>query len=315
MTEEIWKPIPIEKYDELYEVSNLGKIRNKKGQLIKPYKAGKYLVIGLSEHQNLCRYMVHRVVACAFVEDPTDDPARDVVNHIDGDKFNNKADNLEWVTQKENVAHARTVLKQRKTTKKVISIDENNQETEYNSVIEAATQTQIARQRITACARGQLAHIGGLRWRYKDSTHGAHIFDESTMTEIKDYPGYFINEAGDIYGKTKSQFLTKNMSDGYPKVLLYKKGKPSSYYVHVLVAKTFLPNVENKKVVNHIDHNIKNCHVSNLEWVTHSENSNKYIQYKKSLVLKDQSKDDAGSVENAEVEVESNDEDNPEPSS
>ena len=49
--------------------------------------------------------MVHRLVAIAFVDN--DDPQnKTIVNHIDGNKSNNNADNLEWVTQAGNVAHA-----------------------------------------------------------------------------------------------------------------------------------------------------------------------------------------------------------------
>jgi len=51
------------------------------------------------------RYLVHRLVAYAYLEPPTD-PARTQVNHIDGNKLNNHYTNLEWTTGKENVKHA-----------------------------------------------------------------------------------------------------------------------------------------------------------------------------------------------------------------
>jgi len=106
MSEEIWVPVPIEGYADLYDVSNLGKVRNKKLQIIKPYQAGKYLYIGMKCNGELYRCMVHRLVACAFVEDPTNDPQKDVVNHIDGNKVNNAACNLEESDKYRQMQHA-----------------------------------------------------------------------------------------------------------------------------------------------------------------------------------------------------------------
>ena len=59
-----------------------------------------------------------------------------------------------------------------------------------------------------------------------------------------------------------------NHSQGYKTVALHRK----NFFVHRLVAQTFIPNPHNKPQVNHIDGNRTNNHVSNLEWVTQSEN-------------------------------------------
>ena len=79
---------------------------------------------------------------------------------------------------------------------------------------------------------------------------------------------YYINRSGKIknkLGATLSPFKTKN---GYMKINIKKKG----YYVHRLVAETFIPNPNHKMQVNHIDMNRTNNRVSNLEWVSQSEN-------------------------------------------
>lgn len=84
-----------------YEASDTGLIRNAKtGREVKQY-VGKdgYLRTQIAGKTRT----VHRLIACAFV---AADPGKDFVNHKDGDKKNNRADNLEWVTRSENMKHA-----------------------------------------------------------------------------------------------------------------------------------------------------------------------------------------------------------------
>lgn len=69
----------------------------------------------------------------------------------------------------------------------------------------------------------------------------------------------------------------KNNGHGYIVVTLCGKDKSqTNHYVHILVANAFMPNIENKKEVNHIDFNKSNNMVENLEWTTRVENINHY---------------------------------------
>jgi hypothetical protein len=315
--EEKWLPVPIEEYADIYEISNTGKYRNKTTKKeLKEFIAGKYLMASLIKSGMRKRYMTHRLVACAFVKDPDNDPNKDVVNHIDGNKFNNNASNLEWTTLSGNAKHSRTELKQRKTVKKIIRIDIDGNEVEYESILQASIANNLRRQYITECARGKRESIKGFQWRYADEMHNAHSVNLNEMKEITEFPGYYINEEGKIYGVTKSQFLKYNMTEPYPKIQLYKNGETKMFYVHVLVAKTFIPNPENKLVVDHIDGNKANCNVDNLRWVTNSENNILYQLRRNTSVLRSGSKEQTGFGENSKVQVESDvAQDNPEPSS
>jgi hypothetical protein len=94
----------------LYEVSDMGRVRNA-GTLhvmaTYPINSG-YLVSSFTRRgeKTVDKRLLHRLVAEAFVVKPD---GADVVNHLDGDRRNNKAKNLEWTTQKGNMQHAAEV--------------------------------------------------------------------------------------------------------------------------------------------------------------------------------------------------------------
>ena len=108
---EIYKPI--RGFEGRYMVSNFGNVMSlnyqntKTPKVLTPVKHhGGYLIVHLGKSKIR---MIHTLVAEAFVENPN---GKKIVNHKDGNKHNNNATNLEWVTYKENIDHAiRTGLK------------------------------------------------------------------------------------------------------------------------------------------------------------------------------------------------------------
>ena len=101
---EIWKDI--EGFEGLYQVSNLGRVKSlnynhtKKEKILKLQLHGTgYLLVVLYKESKGKIYQVHRLVVQAFIPNLENKPQ---VNHKDEDKTNNKVENLEWTTRKEN---------------------------------------------------------------------------------------------------------------------------------------------------------------------------------------------------------------------
>ena len=102
---ETWKTV--QGY-ERYEVSNHGRVRstNKKGKtkILKPQlNHSGYYRVWLSNGGKIKRCLVHRLVASAFIPNPEGHPQ---INHIDFKRTNNRVENLEWITHKDNCQYS-----------------------------------------------------------------------------------------------------------------------------------------------------------------------------------------------------------------
>lgn len=116
-------------------------------------------------HFDNTRKFLHVMVAKMFLP-PPNDPAKILVNHKDGDLFNARADNLEWVTPSQNAQHAHdTGLL---NTKKVVHQYDTNGAyvATYPSVTDAAKATGIDRKRISHVACGFSKSVRGTVWKY-----------------------------------------------------------------------------------------------------------------------------------------------------
>ena len=101
---EIWKDI--EDYKGLYQVSNLGRVRSikNKTKIKEPFIINSgYSTVNLYKNNKNKKTLIHRLVAQAFILNPKKLPQ---VNHIDGNKLNNRQENLEWCSNSDNMLHA-----------------------------------------------------------------------------------------------------------------------------------------------------------------------------------------------------------------
>lgn len=174
---EIWRPIA--GYEGLYEVSNLGQVRSLdriikrrdgsivlyKGMIMKQQikKKKRYGII-LYKNNTQRNFMVHRLVAEAFIPNPKH---LETVNHKDENPFNNNVDNLEWMTNRENLLYGtRTERGKKKQQIKVEKLTKDLEHVEYyDSLTEAAIKNNAYISNISNAIHGKHKSCVGYIWR------------------------------------------------------------------------------------------------------------------------------------------------------
>ena len=142
-----------------YAVSNKGRIKNcETGRIMKTSISDRgYESITLSLYGTRYTKPVHRMVAEAFLygEHYGED-----VNHIDGNKLNNHADNLEWCSRQHNIQHAFSIgIKNSNHRKRGVRILETGEE--FDSLTDCGKRLGRNRTTIAACLNGKAKTCGG----------------------------------------------------------------------------------------------------------------------------------------------------------
>lgn len=186
---EEWKDI--KDYEGLYQISNLGRIKSlkrykknhSKTQMIEekillPHSTRTgYICVCLCKDAKPKQKTIHRLVAEAFIPNPEN---KEEVNHIDGDKTNNRVENLEWCTRCENIQHSfkngfhklsseRIEKLMKSCIKKVNQYSKQGEFIKtWESIAQAGRELNINHASISACCKGKLKTSGKYIWEYAD---------------------------------------------------------------------------------------------------------------------------------------------------
>lgn len=162
---EIWKDI--KNFEGLYQVSNLGRIKNNKDEILKPAIKRGYNQVTLCKNGERKYIGVHRLVAESFIPNPNNLPQ---VNHKDENKLNNTVQNLEFCDCSYNINYG---TRNKKISKKLCKLIEqydldNNFIKLWYGAKEIKRKLKIDNSLIGKCCKGKRKTAGGFVWKYKE---------------------------------------------------------------------------------------------------------------------------------------------------
>lgn len=226
------KQIFIDGIETNYTVTDDGVVKNSKTGRIMTINNGN---VQLYINGKGTGRSVGKIVAEAFLEKPNGDF---LVNHKDGNKMNNRIDNLEWITNEEN---SKNVWNKRR---------ENN--------------TTNAGKKVIRKKRENIVEI---------NTSFLTDNEKQIILDGKLIP-YSVDRDGKVRNLRTGKFLSGSVLHSYQYINFRWDGKQKNKAVHKLVAEAFLEKPDKKSLVDHIDGDRLNNKIENLRWVTAKENAN-----------------------------------------
>ena len=147
----------IKNYEGLYAVTSCGKVWSYQSKkFLKPMVNGKgYLYVNLHKDNEKKNYLIHRLVAMAYIPNTENLPQ---VDHIDGNKMHNYLNNLQWITNRDNVRKGRN--------KPILQFDlDGNFIREWECAYDVG---KVAVKSINHCLKGRYKTAYGYVWKYKE---------------------------------------------------------------------------------------------------------------------------------------------------
>jgi len=265
-----------------YEISSLGNIRNKNTQKYLKLRLNfsGYVQINIINDENQTKHVhVHRLVGKSFIENVDNKPT---IHHINFIRNDNRVENLQWATvieQNNNKMNQKYIIHHSNNVIWRLSL--NNEKIEKYSFLKDAVdwciQNNITDNNLHRIVNKNISHVTTGK---KCSAYGYKWIRQNNIeisNEIwKEVPIEYTNNVKDIWASTTGKIKYNNNkvtyghgSGGYLKASFNKK----CFFVHRIVAQTFIVNPDNKEYINHKDGNRTNNNIDNLEWVTPKENA------------------------------------------
>ena len=257
MTE--WRNIP--GFDKHYLVSGDGRVFSQyvnRELKLRVSKNDGYVRVSMKSNT----YLIHRLVAMAFCKNNNNYKC---VNHIDGNKQNNNASNLEWTTQSQNAIHCAYNISgitnaKRRPNKKLIKKLYLSGKYSYSILA-----------KIFDVSRTTIANI--IVKKRNDTTilKDFEILENEVVKKIPGHKYYYASNFGRILSKKSGKELSAQIQpNGYAKVDLRENGNRERKYIHRLIMNAFFG--ESNLIVNHKNENKLDNRLCNLEYITQSEN-------------------------------------------
>ena len=274
--EEEWRSPPAEMKIDQWEVSSLGRIRQKRnGKIRKQHYIPQdgYVRKTYGTGKQSKRFLDHVVVARTFIPNPNNLPT---VNHINQLRHDNRVVNLEWMSRSEQGYRENKTKSEHGHRRPIEQLTlEGAYIRSWNKSTDAAVALGTNKQNIVAVCLGRRKICAGFRWRYAEPEGDLEGEEWRTVPLDNDFQVTEVSSLGRVIARHGFKHFGTLQRSGYFSTTIKNTvtGKYHAYQVHRLVALAFIENDRPDRIfVNHKDCDRGNNAVFNLEWVTNSEN-------------------------------------------